>query len=420
MLFVSRMCPFPEWDGESIRTGSLLKGLACRHRITLVTRVRNDDEQQALRREQHLFVSVHPFRFAQMSRTTIARRALGSPKWWLLPVRVPAFCFEEIGAAVKALLASDEFDCVVLDHKALAHYLAFVPGSFRGIRVLNLHNLESLLQRRAMKLSGSLPLRLLGLADAVRMRLFEGRMLPRFDCILSASSRETAIIRARAPGVEVIDVPNGIARTRPIVDAGGSARELNRILFVGTLNYLPNEDGICWFVSRILPLIRARVPGAMLTIVGHRPTPRLRRMLGPGTELHESPETVEAFYQRAAVAVVPLRAGSGSRHKILEALVHRVPVVTTGIGAEGLELEPGRHYLRADGVRTFASAVERAIADPAAGAAQVDRALPIIRERYSSVSIARSASDVLAALVDRRAAARRLLSTGSACAVSAG
>ena len=123
LLFVSRMCPFPEWDGESIRTGSLLRALARDHHVTLLTRTRDEVEQQALDAERSLFGRVHAFRFPHVSRAAIARKAL-SPRWWHRPLRVSAFCFEEIGRAVAHELGSARYDGLVLDHLSLAHDLS--------------------------------------------------------------------------------------------------------------------------------------------------------------------------------------------------------------------------------------------------------------------------------------------------------
>jgi len=413
------MCPFPEWDGESIRNGSLLRGLAGRHAVTLVTRVRDGREQHALARQRTLFQDVVAFRFPQQTHGAIARRLACAPRLWPLPVRVSAFCFQEIGLAVRSLAGSGRFDGVVLDHMALAYYLSFVPDRFDGLRILNLHNLDSLLQYRAAGLMRSRAMRLLAHADAMRMRMFEERLLGRFDAVFSASNRESTLLRARVPGLETIDVPNGVACV-PHAAERDASRTSGRMLFVGTLNYLPNEDGILWFIENILPIIRHRLGHAVLTIVGHRPTPRLHRALGPGIELHESPERLADFYDTAAVAIVPLRAGSGSRHKILEALASGVPVVSTGVGAEGLDLRDGPHYCRADTITAFAESVVRALQDERMGAAQVARALPLIRERYSWERIAGVASDGLEVLAARRAAARQGLVSGSACSAPAG
>lgn len=415
LLFVSRMCPFPEWDGESIRTGSLLRALARDHHVTLLTRTRDDVEQEALDAERSLFGRVQGFRFPHVSRGAIVRKAL-SPRWWRCPLRVSAFCFEEIGRAVAHELASARYDGLVLDHLSLAHYLSYVPPSFNGIRVLNVHNVESVLQRRMAPLVRPAAARPLVRIEATRMHRFETRALAQLDGVLSPTAHDSAIIGERAPRVTVLEVPNGVAVVPRAPDAP-ARHGAPCILFVGTLNYLPNEDGLVWFLDLVLPRIHARVSGVSMMIVGHRPTRRIQARLSPGIELHQSPKSLADFYRRATVSVAPLRAGSGSRHKILEALAYGVPVVTTRIGAEGLALDAGSHYVRADSPEEFASGVVGALTDPQHGSAQTRRALPVILERYSWEVIGRRASVGLAALARSR---RPPAFSGNASAARAG
>jgi glycosyltransferase involved in cell wall biosynthesis len=409
------MCPFPEWDGESIRTGSLLRALARDHHVTLLTRTRDDVEQKALEAERSLFCRVLAFRFPHNSRAAIVRKAL-SPRWWRCPLRVSAFCFDEIGRALAHELASGRYDGLVLDHLALAHYLSYVPPSFGGIRVLNVHNVESVLQRRMAPLVRPAAARPLVRIEAMRMHGFETRALAQLDGVLSPTPHDSAIISERAPRVSVLEVPNGVALMPRAADAS-SRGDASSILFVGTLNYLPNEDGLVWFLDRVLPRIRATVSGVSMVVVGHRPTRRIRLHRSPGLELHESPKSLVPFYRRAAVSVAPLRAGSGSRHKILEALAYGVPVVSTRIGAEGLALEAGSHYACADSPEEFASAVVAALTDPSQATAQARRALPVILERYSWDGIGRRASAALAALARSR---RPAAFSGSASEARAG
>ena len=389
------MCPFPEWDGESIRTGSLLRALARDHHVTLLTRTRDDIEQKALDAERSQFARVQGFRFPHVRLAAVVRKAV-SPRWWRCPLRVSAFCFEEIGRALAQELASEHYDGLVLDHLSLAHYLSYVPASFDGIRVLNVHNVESVLQRRMAPLVRPAVARPLVRIEAMRMHRFETRALAQIDGVLSPTPHDSAIISGRAPRVTVLEVPNGVA-VMPR-EGEGSRGDAPCILFVGTLNYLPNEDGLVWFLDMVLPLVCTRAPGVSMLIVGHRPTRRIKARLSPGIELHRSPKSLVPFYRRAAVSVAPLRAGSGSRHKILEALAYGVPVVSTRIGAEGLALDAGQHYARADSPEEFASAVVGALVDPQQAKAQARRALPVILERYSWEIIGRRASAGVTAL----------------------
>src|SRR6185503_7113005 len=137
-------------------------------------------------------------------------------------------------------------------------------------------------------------------------------------------------------------------------------------VFTGSMDWYPNEDGILYFADTILPLIRRECPDAQVTVVGRDPSARLRAAAsGRGVRLTGTVEDVRPYMSDAAVYVVPLRVGGGTRLKIFEALAMGKPVVSTTVGAEGLPLVPGKHYLRADEPADFARAVVALLRDPA-------------------------------------------------------
>lgn len=164
----------------------------------------------------------------------------------------------------------------------------------------------------------------------------------RFAC---ASPHATASAAARLAIAAPVTVPNGVdADVAAVRDA-----EAHSLLFVGNLSYVPNQDGIVWFIEAVLPRLREAVPQARLTVAGSAPAAAVRRACeAPGVTLAADPGDLAPLYARAAAAIVPLRLGSGSRIKILEAGAHGVPVVSTAKGAEGLGLDPARHFFEAE------------------------------------------------------------------------
>ena len=154
------------------------------------------------------------------------------------------------------------------------------------------------------------------------------------------------------------------------------------VLFQGTLDYGPNADAAIWLVRDLAPRIRARVPGLQIRLVG-TPTPDLELVHDPpDVTVVGSVPAMDPELARAHVAVVPLRSGSGTRLKILESFAHRIPVVSTSLGAEGLEVEGGVHLLLADDAEGFAAACERLLTDPVLRRRIVDAAEQRYRERY--------------------------------------
>jgi glycosyltransferase involved in cell wall biosynthesis len=156
------------------------------------------------------------------------------------------------------------------------------------------------------------------------------------------------------------------------------------------MDWFPNEDGIAHFVEAILPRVRARVPEVTVTVVGRKPSARVRRLAAvPGVRITGTVDDVRPYVAGAAVCVVPLRVGGGTRLKIFEALAMGKAVVSTSVGAEGLPMTPGRHFVQADEEAAFADAVIALLQDPGRRRALGDAGRRLVEERYSWPRVAR-------------------------------
>lgn len=155
------------------------------------------------------------------------------------------------------------------------------------------------------------------------------------------------------------------------------------MMFMGTLDYRPNVDAVQYLLDEILPAVRAIRPGATVTIVGQGEPRMLQRFRRPGVTVTGRVADVRPYLARAAVVVVPVRIGGGTRLKVVEALSMEKAVVSTTLGCEGLAVTPGTHLLVGDGVESFAGAVAQVLADPdqARGLGSAGRAL--VLEHYS-------------------------------------
>lgn len=206
----------------------------------------------------------------------------------------------------------------------------------------------------------------------------------------TCSSKEAEWIES-ATGLSALIVPNVVDRVSTDTRSpdGGPETETGRtLLFVGGLGQLQNLDAVEWFASAILPRLRERQE-TTFRVVGTVP-PSARRSLRriPGLELAGRVESLEEEYARAAVAVVPMRAGGGTRIKLLEALAHGRPVVSTSIGAEGLDLAHGRELLTADDAASFAQACEELLQDRVRAEAIGRSGQERVRDAYSPEKLA--------------------------------
>jgi glycosyltransferase involved in cell wall biosynthesis len=191
------------------------------------------------------------------------------------------------------------------------------------------------------------------------MRLYEPAAATRFHRVIAVSETDRNLLRSASPQLRVDVVPNGVDTVEMALLPPPAADRRKALIFVGALHYRPCIDAAQWLIHTILPLLRRHEPEIEVWIVGKEAAPEVQALAGPGVFVASSVPDVKPYYAAASVAVVPLRAGGGSRLKILEAMALGRPVVSTTLGAEGLDVRDGRHLLIADQPEPFAAAILR-------------------------------------------------------------
>jgi glycosyltransferase involved in cell wall biosynthesis len=244
--------------------------------------------------------------------------------------------------------------------------------------ILDLDDVESSAQARILRLSPSTRwiYRVFRYADLVRLLAYQRRVVRRFDQVFVCSEND----RRRLGQKNVVVVPNGVDVPSELPPMAPDARTL---LFCGLLSYRPNEDAVQFFVRSILPAIRHELPDTRLVVVGRAPSAALRALDdGVTVRIEADVPSVAEHYRRAAVAVVPLRMGGGTRIKILEAWSLGVPVVSTSIGCEGLDGIDGEHLLVADTPGRFARACVDLLQRPSRRQALARRGRELVSRQY--------------------------------------
>lgn len=363
VLVLDEALPWPPDSGKRLRTWNLLRRLAQRHDITLlcygeIDAARQADAQQALAAAgvaTHVVAPLPERRGAALYAALLAN--CFSP--W--PYSVAKHHTRRFAAAAADLINRNAFDLVQVEWTP---YAASLPARrLAPPHLIASHNIEAQIWRRRADLA-----RTAGRAffrwQAAKMRRFERHAFraARLVTVVSPEDRRAAMeLQAATPLI----VPNGVDLDyfRPQPGA-----EANRVVFVGALDWFPNQDAVTYFAETVLPILRARRPEVKLTVVGRRLPEAWRRRAWEGVELVGEVADVRPEFARAAVAVVPLRIGGGSRLKILEALAMDKPIVSTTIGAEGLNLHPGVHLHIADAPHVFAQRVLDLLAAPRSAA----------------------------------------------------
>ena len=200
----------------------------------------------------------------------------------------------------------------------------------------------------------------------------------RFDTVCVTSERDRNVLQAAVPDARIAVVPNGVDLDAYRLDA--SAREPGTILFTGLMSYYPNVHGVRMFVEEIFPRVLRQAPHARLLVVGAEPAPAVRRLAGDRIVVTGYVDDVRPYLERAEAYVVPLRIGGGTRVKALQAMAMGVPIVSTRVGCEGLNVEHGRHVLLADTPDEFAGSVVRLLHDGRLRASLAHDAAAFVRD----------------------------------------
>lgn len=286
-------------------------------------------------------VTVHAFQGSDSARGTVAARSLVIGRWYSAAM----------AERVKSLLTPGSHLHVGFPHMAVA------APSLDRIDSLDLHNVESdLLAQRARRRPRRIERTLLR-AEVLRMRAWE-RSLATVPIISCVSENDRA--RLRALGIDAIVAPNGA-----VVPAEQAPPSGDGIAFVGSLDWEPNVEGVLWFVRDVWPALRSARPTASLVVAGRSPGPALTGLGVEGVTVRGDVPAVAPVYQGAALAICPLLTGGGSRLKIVESLAYGRPVVSTRLGAEGMEELSGRGLVLVDEPGAFARTVAALLDDPA-------------------------------------------------------
>jgi polysaccharide biosynthesis protein PslH len=309
------------------------------------------------------------------------------------PYAVTKFTSPIVRRRVGELLASGRFDVAVCDF--LAASLNF-PGTAPIPVILFQHNVESALWARRVTHEGNPVKRIAFAWEALKMRRYETAAVGRFDGVIAVSSHDRDLMRAMTRN-RITVVPTGVDTAQYRRPAGSTgAGDARTVLFLGSMDWEPNIDGVEFFCRDIWPQVLAVVPDARFRIVGRNPHPRVRRLATDTVEVTGSVPTVVEHLHDAAVVVVPLRVGGGTRLKIYEAMAAGRAVISTTVGAEGLDITHGEDIILADDADAFARGVIEVLSDRERRVALEERA-EALAAKYDWSTIAASFADALTA-----------------------
>lgn len=384
----------PVDKGGKIRTYNMLKELKRNCHITYLTL--DDDTGDKTARELateycHEVVCVPHRRREKFTTGFYIELALNLASD--LPYAIKKYESNEMRREIEKRLG--QFDVLICDFLAPA---VNVPRDLNCATVLFQHNVEAMIWKRHYEVQTNAARKAYLFRQWRKMFDFEAATCPRFDCVVAVSREDKEQMERDYKVNNVYDVPTGVDTVffRP---SGNVERKPHNLVFTGSMDWLPNEDAIRYFTEQIMPRIKQLVPDVTLTVVGRDPYPGLVELSKRDSSVIVTGrvEDVRPYMEEAAVYVIPLRIGGGTRLKIYEAMAMEKPIVSTSIGAEGLPVTNGEEIVLADTPETFADAVVKLLTDRSLADEIGQRAAARVRREFGWDTVA----DSFAAICER-------------------
>ena len=399
IAFLSQRFLMPMDTGGKIRTGKILEQLSKKHDITWIGNY--NPEKDAAYRDQvgrfcQRFVPVEwdePERGSLRFYTRLARNLCST-----YPVTALNDYSRELEQALSETLAGQDFDLAICD---------FVQSAllFRQVKniptLLFTHNVEAKIFERHLEAAGNPATQLLWWSQQKRMARFEKQSVHAFDRVIAVSDNDASIFKREYGADNAVSIPTGVDIDFYQPGDPQKADPAN-IVFCGSMDWLPNEDGMKFFLTEVASLLDARLGKWSLTIVGRNPSDAMQALAAqfPNVTLTGWVDDVRTYLESAGLCIVPLRIGGGTRMKIYEAMAMGKAVVATTVGAEGLEGEEGRDIRLVDEPVAIADAIAELVLDEQKRRAMEDNARRLVEENFSWGKVAERFSEICRETID--------------------
>jgi glycosyltransferase involved in cell wall biosynthesis len=354
ILLLTPWFPWPAFDGGRIRVFETIRYLAARHEVSLLAPAAGREMVEQAQPLRALCQHIEAPRASFAPLAMLAGFAGGLPG--LRPIAQCAVYDPRLADALRRLTSRIRFDIVQIEFSFAATYLDAIAARAAAKTVLTMHNVETTRFERELRFPQPRLRRIAMRCDQLLAPGWEPAAAGAFDGVAVVSVPDLSWVRSRIPQAVVELAPNGIdtARYTPAAFAGPALAGPSAA-FTGVMDYPPNIDAAVWFCDAILPAVRARLPEFVFKIVGRDPTPRVQALARrPGVVVTGRVPDIVPHLAESLALLVPLRSGGGTRLKILEALALGRPVISTPLGAEGLEVVDGESILLAETPAQFA------------------------------------------------------------------
>lgn len=378
ILFLTKELPYPCNNGHRTRSLNLIKGLSKNNKISLICFGSDGDEE-----------GIEVIKSYGVSIELIPEKASNS-KWSFyfsvlfglfssIPFSVKKKYSFLMREKIKALLEKEDIDLIFCDGVHQSFHLPVNKCS----KIIAEHNIESMIIYRYFKVEKNIFKKLYAFVEWFKMCRFENKMWGRFSHYFVVSEKDKEMISGRIEKKNIDVIPNGVD-TNYFCPQNIKVRPFT-LIYTGQMDWFPNEDAVVYFLKEIYPLIKRETPQVSFWIVGNMPSERIKKLAKEDKTITVTGfvEDVRPYVAQSEIFVVPLRIGAGTRLKILEAMAMKKPVISTGIGCEGLDITHKGNIIVSDKSDDFAEKVIELFKNPSLAGNLGMSGRNLVEEKYS-------------------------------------
>ena len=383
ILFLGNKSPWPPKEGGPMAMNELIEGLAKAGNQVKVLAVNSykysvspeniPDDYRQLTQIEFIRLNLKPGPFAALYNWIRGRS-----------YHVQRFISKTFEAKLQTILQAESFDIVQLETLFMAPYVKTIREYSRAKIVLRAHNIEHLIWQRISQQEQSRVRKIYLNHLAKSLEKYERAVLNQFDGILPISGKDALFFQDNCHK-PVKSIPFGLEAPKP--QYSSKTGQKATIVHIGAMNWMPNQEGIRWFLEQVWPLLLEKVPIAILRLAGREMPQWLLNYHAKGVEVLGEVQDAASFLRSGSISIAPLLSGSGIRIKILESMNQGLAVVSTRIGAEGIQYQAGKNILIADTPTDFAKSLQFLIEHPEKATEIGRSAQALVAEKHHHASI---------------------------------
>jgi len=379
VLFITGLLPFPLDNGRKIRTYNLIKKLSENNNVTLIISEEKNVHSNNITEMKKFCKDIRIVPYKPLSAMQLFFRLILS-LFRKEPFALIKRFSKKIQQEVDRLLKNRQLDVVICDR--LTETLYILDKCEKVIKVYSTHNIEHLLVRRFFESTTNIFKKIASYMEWKKMADYERKVWKNFNFSIAVSEHDKKIMSEFVSADRVFVVANGIDTES--FQYKDSIRVPQSVIYTGQMGWYPNKDAVLYFVDEIYPLIKKEIPNLKFFIVGNNTSQKIQK-LGQGNngiEVIGHVDDIKPYINKSTIVIVPLRIGSGTRIKILEALAMEKPVISTSVGCEGLDVTDGENIVIADEPAEFAHKTVSLLKDGVACEKLGKAGRKLVKERY--------------------------------------